>query len=157
MSGVNRVTILGRLGQDPDTRYTQAGEAVVRLSLATSSRYKDKTTGEPREDTEWHRCVCFGRTAEIASQYLAKGRETYVEGRLRTRKWRDEKTGADRYATEIVVDQLTLIGGRPTDAPAGASQPPAAAPSPAPAATRTPPQRPPAGPEPEPWDMDIPF
>lgn len=157
MSGVNKVIVLGRLGQEPEMRYTQGGEAIARLSLATSSRYKDKATGEPREDTEWHRAVCFGRTAEIAGQYLTKGRECYLEGRLKTRKWQDS-TGQDRYTTEIVVEQLTLIGGTsvPQVHPAPAPRPDARAalsqqpPNPAPAPASAPATQPD-------FDDDIPF
>ena len=125
---VNKAIVLGRLGNDPDTRFTQSGDSVTRLSVATSSRWKDKATGEAKEETEWHRCVCFGRTAEIASQYLAKGREVYLEGHLKTRKWTDN-SGIERYTTEIVVDQLTLIGGRTTTDPQAQTQ--AARPTPA--------------------------
>lgn len=160
MAGLNRATILGRLGQDPDVRYTQAGGMVTTLSLATSLNWKDKQTGEPREKTEWHRCVCFDRTAEIAQQYLAKGRQVYVEGRLQTRKWQAQD-GSDRYTTEIIVEQLQLLGERPqngqaatapTGQPAAAgqsapnAQPPAGAPPARPAApppaARTNPQEP---------------
>jgi single-strand DNA-binding protein len=156
MSGVNKATILGRLGQDPDTRYTQTNERVTRLSVATSSRWKDRATGEPREETEWHRCVCFGRTAEIASQYLAKGREVYLEGRLKTRKWQDQG-GIDRYTTEIIVDQLILVGGRANGDSQATAPAPAqpAAQRPTPAGTQTP--APSYGNAPVDFDDDIPF
>ena len=150
---VNKAIVLGRLGNDPDTRFTQSGDSVTRLSVATSSRWKDKATGEAKEETEWHRCVCFGRTAEIASQYLAKGREVYLEGHLKTRKWTDN-SGIERYTTEIVVDQLTLIGGRPiTDTQAQAQ-----AQAPRPAAAKPEPRSPqPQHPSTPDFDDDIPF
>lgn len=145
MAGLNRATILGRLGQDSDVRYTQAGGMITTLSVATSINWKDKQTGEAREKTEWHRCVCFDRTAEIAQQYLAKGRQVYLEGRLQTRKWQaNSADGSDRYTTEIIVEQLQLIGERPHNgqhaaapghAPAPAPQGPAQA-SPGPQAQR---------------------
>lgn len=124
MAGINRAQILGRLGQDPDVRFTQSGEAVTTLSVATSLSWKDKQTGEAKEKTEWHRCVCFGRTAEIARDYLAKGRQVYVEGRLQTRKWQGQD-GQDRYSTEIIVENLQLLGSRPDTAPAPAASKPA--------------------------------
>ena len=129
MAGLNRATILGRLGQDPDVRYTQAGGMITTLSVATSINWKDKQTGEAREKTEWHRCVCFDRTAEIAQQYLAKGRQVYLEGRLQTRKWQAQD-GSDRYTTEIVVEQLQLIGERPQNGQPAAAQGHAPAPAP---------------------------
>ena len=124
MAGINRAQILGRLGQDPDVRFTQSGEAVTTLSVATSMNWKDKQTGEAKEKTEWHRCICFGRTAEIARDYLAKGRQVYVEGRLQTRKWQGQD-GQDRYSTEIIVENLQLLGSRPDTAPAPAASKPA--------------------------------
>jgi single-strand DNA-binding protein len=148
---VNKAIVLGRLGNDPDTRFTQSGDSVTRLSVATSSRWKDKATGEAKEETEWHRCVCFGRTAEIASQYLAKGREVYLEGHLKTRKWTDN-SGIERYTTEIVVDQLTLIGGRPITDPQAQTQ--AARPTPAKPEPRSAQPQHPSTPE---FDDDIPF
>ncbi len=110
MASVNKVIVLGNLGRDPEVRYSTDGAAITNISIATSSKYKDKS-GEMREDTEWHRIVFFGRLAEIAGQYLKKGRSVYVEGRLKTRKWQDQ-SGADRYTTEIVADQMQLLGGR---------------------------------------------
>ena len=150
---VNKAIVLGRLGNDPDTRFTQSGDSVTRLSVATSSRWKDKATGEAKEETEWHRCVCFGRTAEIASQYLAKGREVYLEGHLKTRKWTDN-SGIERYTTEIVVDQLTLIGGRTTIDTQAQTQ--AARPAPAKPEPRSPQPQHPSTPEFDDSD-DIPF
>ncbi|MCL2872368.1 MAG: single-stranded DNA-binding protein [Betaproteobacteria bacterium] len=109
MASVNKVILLGNLGRDPETRYTTDGSAVCNLNIATSDQWKDKG-GEKQERTEWHRVVLFGRTAEIASEYLKKGRSVYIEGRLQTRKWTD-KEGVERYTTEIVGDRMQLIGG----------------------------------------------
>jgi single-strand DNA-binding protein len=120
MAGINRAQILGRLGQDPDVRFTQSGEAMTTLSIATSLSWKDKQTGEAKEKTEWHHCVCFGRTAEIARDYLAKGRQVYVEGRLQTRKWQSQD-GQDRYSTEVICENLQLLGSRPDTAAAPAA------------------------------------
>ncbi|HEX4918784.1 MAG TPA: single-stranded DNA-binding protein [Limnobacter sp.] len=111
MASVNKVILVGNLGKDPDVRYLPDGGAVVNLALATSSNWKDKNTGEKREETEWHRVVMYGRLAEIAGEYCKKGRSIYVEGRLKTRKWQDQQ-GVDRYTTEIVADQMQLLGGR---------------------------------------------
>lgn len=108
MAGVNTVIILGNLGQDPETRYTGKGEAVTHISVATSIVWKDRTSGETKEQTEWHRIVCYRRLAEIARDYLAKGRKVYVEGRLQTRKWQTQD-GQDRWTTEIVAEKLSLI------------------------------------------------
>jgi single-strand DNA-binding protein len=111
MRSLNRVELIGRLGADPDIRHTQAGDAVATLSIATSEQWKDKTTGEPREDTEWHRCVLWRRLAEIAGQYLQKGARVYIAGHLKTRKWTDN-TGQDRYTTEIQTRDLIMLDGR---------------------------------------------
>jgi single-strand DNA-binding protein len=116
MASVNKVILLGNLGRDPEVRYSADGAAIANVSIATTSRYKDKS-GEMKEDTEWHRVVFFGRLAEVVNEYLKKGRPVYVEGRLRTRKWQDQG-GQDRYTTEIVADQMQLLGGR-DGAPAG--------------------------------------
>ena len=110
MASVNKVIILGNLGRDPETRYTTGGDAVTNLNIATSEQWKDKS-GEKQERTEWHRVVLFGRTAEIAGEYLKKGRSVYIEGRLQTRKYTD-KDGVEKYSTEIVADRMQLIGGR---------------------------------------------
>ena len=107
MGSLNRATVLGRLGQDVELRYA-GNTPVCNLSIATSESWKDKGSGEKKERTEWHRCVCWGQTAEIAAKYLAKGREVLVEGRLQTSEW--EKDGIKRYKTEIVVDKLVLLG-----------------------------------------------
>lgn len=111
MSDLNKVQLIGRLGADPETRYSAAGTAVTNLRMATSDRWKDKQTGEDKESTEWHRVVFFGRQAEVAGEYLEKGKQAYIEGKLQTRKWEDDK-GNDRYTTEIVGDKLILLGGR---------------------------------------------
>jgi single-strand DNA-binding protein len=109
MASVNKVILLGNLGRDPETRYTTGGDAVTNLNIATSEQWKDKN-GEKQERTEWHRVVLFGRSAEIAGEYLKKGRSVYIEGRLQTRKYTD-KDGVEKYSTEIVGDRMQLIGG----------------------------------------------
>jgi len=111
MASVNKVILVGNLGKDPETRYAPSGDAITNITLATTDSWKDKATGEKKEATEWHRVVFFGRLAEIAGEYLKKGRSVYVEGRLRTRKWQD-KEGQDRYTTEIVADQMQMLGSR---------------------------------------------
>lgn len=111
MASVNKVILVGNLGKDPDVRYLPDGGAVVNLALATSSNWKDKNTGEKREETEWHRVVIYGRLAEIAGEYCKKGRSVYIEGRLKTRKWQDQ-SGVDKYTTEIIADQMQLLGSR---------------------------------------------
>jgi len=111
MSSINKVILIGRLGNDPEMRYTQDGKAVANISLATSESWKDKQTGEKKEQTEWHRVVFFGRTAEVIGEYLHKGSLIYVEGRLQTRKWQD-KEGNDRYTTEIMGNEMKMLGGR---------------------------------------------
>ena len=113
--GVNKVILIGNVGGDPETRYLPNGNAVTNVTLATSDRWKDKQTGQPQERTEWHRVVFFGKLAEIAGQYLNKGSQIYVEGRLQTRKWQGQD-GQDRYTTEVVVDQggtFQMLGGNP--------------------------------------------
>jgi len=113
--GINKVILVGNLGQDPEVRYTPGGAAVTTISVATSESWKDKNTGQMQEKTEWHRVVFFGRLAEVAGEYLRKGSQVYVEGKLQTRKWQD-KNGQDRYTTEVVVDGfggvLQMLGGR---------------------------------------------
>ena len=111
MAGVNKVIVVGRLGSDPDTRYMPSGSAVTNVSVATSESWKDKETGEKQEKTEWHRVVFFNRLAEIASEYLKKGSQIYVEGRLQTRKWED-KEGNEKWTTEIVANQMQMLGER---------------------------------------------
>jgi len=128
--GVNKVIIVGNLGNDPDTRYMPSGSAVTNLSVATNESWKDKQSGEQKERTEWHKVAMFGRLAEIAAEYLRKGSMVYIEGKLRTRKWQDQQ-GNDRWTTEIVADEMQMLGGRTgSGAPAmGDSGPP---PGPAP-------------------------
>ena len=111
MASVNKVILIGNLGRDPETRYTADGAAVTNITIATSDRWKDKATGEMKEATEWHKVAFFGRLAEIAGEYLKKGRPVYVEGRLRTRKWQD-KDGQDRYTTEVIADNMQMLGSR---------------------------------------------
>ncbi|AFK64359.1 single-strand binding protein [Advenella kashmirensis WT001] len=112
MASVNKVILVGNLGRDPEVRYSPDGAAICNVSIATTSNWKDKNSGERREETEWHRVVFYNRLAEIAGEYLKKGRSVYVEGRLKTRKWQDKDTGADRFSTEIVADQMQMLGGR---------------------------------------------
>ena len=109
--GVNKAIILGSLGQDPDIRYTAGGAAVANISIATNEQWKDKESGEMQERTEWHRVVFFGRLAEIVGEYLRKGSQVYVEGRIQTRKWQD-KEGKDRYTTEIVANEMQMLGSK---------------------------------------------
>src|SRR5512143_565945 len=111
MASVNKVILIGNLGRDPETRYTADGAAITNITIATSDRWKDKASGEMKESTEWHRVAFFGRLAEIAGEYLRKGRPVYVEGRLRTRKWQD-KDGNDKYTTEVVAENMQLLGSR---------------------------------------------
>lgn len=152
--GVNRVILVGNLGQDPETRYTASGQAITSLSLATDESYKDKNTGQLVPRTEWHKVVIFGKLAEIASQYLRKGSKVYLEGRLQTRKWQDQ-AGQDRYTTEIVVDMngaMQMLDGRNEG-----GQP--SAPPTQPTQQRQPRQSPPAQQQPpmDDLDDDIPF
>ena len=116
--GINKCIILGRIGNDPEIRYSASGSAIVNLSVATSEQWKDKQTGEKKEQTEWHRVVIFGKLAEIAGEYLRKGSQVYIEGQLRTRKWTDSN-GVDKYTTEIVIPQIggvmQMLGGRRDD------------------------------------------
>ncbi|MEZ5653403.1 MAG: single-stranded DNA-binding protein [Burkholderiaceae bacterium] len=111
MASINKVILVGNLGRDPETRYSPNGAAICNVTIATSRQWKDKTTNERREETEWHRVVFYNRLAEIAGEYLRKGRSVYVEGRLQTRKWQD-KDGQDRWTTEIIADQMQMLGGR---------------------------------------------
>ncbi|WP_154223832.1 single-stranded DNA-binding protein [Marinicella rhabdoformis] len=108
--GINKVIIVGNLGNDPEVRYTPGGAAVTTISLATTENWKDKE-GNRQEKTEWHRVVFFGRLAEIAGEYLKKGRQVYIEGKLRTNKWKDQ-SGADRYTTEILANEMQMLGGQ---------------------------------------------
>ncbi|MCM2320089.1 single-strand DNA-binding protein [Pseudomonas linyingensis] len=164
--GVNKVILVGNVGGDPETRYLPNGNAVTNITLATSDSWKDKQTGQLQERTEWHRVVFFGKVAEIAGEYLRKGSQVYVEGRLQTRKWQGQD-GQDRYTTEIVVDmggQMQLLGGRGgnagDDAPR-APRPPREPQQQAPRESRPAPQQQPAAQQPAPdydsFDDDIPF
>ena len=112
MASVNKVILVGNLGRDPEMRTFPSGDQVANVTLATTDKWKDRQTGEPKEHTEWHRLVFNGRLAEIAGQYLRKGSQIYVEGSIRTRKWQDQATGQDRYSTEIRVDQMQMLGSR---------------------------------------------
>ncbi len=109
--GINKVILVGNLGADPETRYTPNGSAVTNIRLATTDSWRDRQSGEKQEKTEWHRVVFFSRLAEIAGEYLRKGSQVYVEGRLQTRKWQDQG-GQDRYTTEIVANEMQMLGGR---------------------------------------------
>ncbi|HJD43773.1 MAG TPA: single-stranded DNA-binding protein [Candidatus Paenalcaligenes intestinipullorum] len=108
---VNKVILIGNLGRDPEVRYGAEGNAMCNISLATTYSWRDRNSGDRKEETEWHRVVFFGRLAEIVGEYLSKGRSIYVEGRLRTRKWTDQ-SGQERYTTEIVAEQMQMLGGR---------------------------------------------
>ncbi len=116
--GINKVILVGNLGADPDTRYMPSGKAVTNIRVATSESWKDKQTGDTQERTEWHSIVMYDKLGEIAAEYLRKGSQVYIEGKLRTRKWQD-KEGKDRYTTEIIADQMQMLGSR-----AGAGGPP---------------------------------
>jgi single-strand DNA-binding protein len=149
--GINKVILIGNLGADPEIRYTPAGEAVATLRLATSESWKDKQTGETQERTEWHRVVLFGRLAEIAGEYLKKGRQVYIEGSLRTRKWQGQD-GQERYTTEIVAREMYLLGSRSEETATKEENPSPVRPAPKPSS--------PAKPMPEEEsfeDDDIPF
>ena len=143
--GVNKVILVGNLGADPEVRYTAAGNAVTTVSVATTDSWKDKQSGERQERTEWHRVVFFSRLAEIAGEYLRKGSQIYVEGRIQTRKWQD-KDGNDRYTTEIVGNEMQMLGSR-----SGSGAPADSAPSKAPAPASAP------APVSDDLDDDIPF
>jgi single-strand DNA-binding protein len=160
MASVNKVILVGNLGRDPEMRTFPSGDQVANVTLATTDKWRDKQSGEPREHTEWHRLVFNGKLAEIAGQYLRKGSQIYVEGSIRTRKWQGQD-GQDRYSTEIRVDQMQMLGSRQgAGAPAGdeggygggydapsrpAARPPAARPAAAPAPRAAEPARPDAG------------
>ena len=113
MASINKVTLVGNLGQDPEVKYMPSGGAITNISIATTDKWKDKSSGEQQEKTEWHRVVFFNRLAEIAGEYLRKGSQVYIEGSLRTQKWQD-KSGNDRYTTEIVAKEMQMLGGRPS-------------------------------------------
>jgi single-strand DNA-binding protein len=146
MAAINKVILIGNLGKDPEVRYTPNGNAICNVSVATTRTWKDKTSGDKQEETEWHRVVFYDRLAEIAGEYLKKGRPIYVEGRLKTRKWQN-KEGQDVYTTEIIANEMQMLGGRegmgggdegggggnynsrPASAPAPASRPAASKPA----------------------------
>jgi single-strand DNA-binding protein len=155
MKGINKVILIGNLGQDPEIRYTSGGMAIATLSLATSESWRDKQTGEQKERTEWHRVVLVGKLAEVAGQYLKKGSQVYVEGKLQTRKWQDQ-SGQDRYTTEVQVDSFTgvlqMLGGKPQQ---GSSQKAQSQPPARPAATTSAGQQ--SNEPPFDYDDDLPF
>ncbi|EAR0120319.1 single-stranded DNA-binding protein [Salmonella enterica] len=155
--GVNKVILVGNLGQDPEVRYMPNGGAVANITLATSESWRDKQTGEMKELTEWHRVVLFGKLAEVAGEYLRKGSQVYIEGQLRTRKWTDQ-AGVEKYTTEVVVNvggTMQMLGGRPQNASQPGNQPQAGQQfSGQPQATGTAAA---PGNEPPPFDDDIPF
>lgn len=128
MSDLNKVMIIGRLGADPDLKYMPSGKGVANIRVATSERWKDRQTGDTKERTEWHSVVAYDKLAEIMAEYLRKGSQVYIEGKLQTRKWQD-KEGKDRYTTEIIAQQLQMLGGKPqgerqeTSRPQQSSQP----------------------------------
>jgi len=120
MAGVNKVILIGNLGRDPEISYTPAGLAIAKFSIATSDTWKDKATGDKREKTEWHRVVVFGKLAEICGEYLVKGKQVFIEGRLQTSSW--EKDGIKRYSTDIIASEMRMLGSKNDyNAPAGAS------------------------------------
>ena len=131
--GVNKVILVGNLGSDPEVRYTPNGDAVATINVATTESWKDKQSGEKQERTEWHRVVMFRRLGEIAGEYLKKGSQVYLEGKLQTRKWQD-KSGNDRYTTEIVASEMQMLGGRGGTTDYASQSAPASAPAPAPQA-----------------------
>jgi single-strand DNA-binding protein len=165
MASVNKVILIGNLGKDPDVRYMPSGKAVANVTIATNESWKDRNTGEKQERTEWHNVVFYSPLAEIVGQYLRKGSSVFVEGRLQTRKWQDKASGQDRYTTEIIANEMKMLGGRsgaggsapfPGEGPEMDSTP---APRPPqgqaqPPARPTPPQ---SGPDNGGFDDDIPF
>jgi single-strand DNA-binding protein len=157
--GVNKVILVGNLGADPEVRYMPNGNAVANVSIATSETWKDKQTGEPREQTEWHRVVFFRRLAEIAGEYLKKGSKVYVEGRLQTRKWQGQD-GQDRYTTEIIADQMQMLDSRGGGEANFSGNTAAFSPAPSPSQAEQPaaqPQQPASSAPPDDFDDDIPF
>jgi len=140
MASVNKVILVGNLGKDPEVRYMPSGSAICSVTIATSRQWKDKTSGEKQEETEWHRVTFFDRMAEIAGEYLKKGRSVYVEGRLKTRKYTD-KDGVEKYTTEIHALDMQMLGGREGMGGGAGGDEPASAPAP----RSAPPPRPPAG------------
>ncbi len=110
--GINKVILVGNLGRDPETRYTPSGSAITNITVATSESWKDKQTGDQQERTEWHRVTFFGRLAEVASEYLKKGEQVYIEGKIRTDKYQDKETGQDKYSTSIIANEMQMLGSR---------------------------------------------
>ena len=158
--GVNKVILLGNLGADPETRYTASGSAVTNIRLATADSWRDKQSGERQERTEWHRVVFFSRLAEIAAEYLRKGSQCYIEGRIQTRKWQGQD-GQDRYTTEIVASDMQMVGSRGGSGGGGAPPPrgrdeDSSSAWPAGGSAGSPPAAPRSGP-PDDFDDDIPF
>ena len=151
--GINKVILVGHLGKDPETKYMPSGGAVTNVTIATSESWKDKTSGEKQEKTEWHRVVFFNKLAEIAGEYLKKGSQVYVEGSLRTRKWQN-KEGVDQYTTEIVANEMQMLGGKPGSG-AGGGDYSQASPGRS-SGQQSSPQAQPAGMD-VPFDDDIPF
>ncbi|HMM84611.1 MAG: single-stranded DNA-binding protein [Gammaproteobacteria bacterium] len=156
MASVNKVILIGNLGKDPEVRYTPSGAAVCNLRIATTRNWKNRDSGERQEETEWHSVVLYDRQAEVAGEYLRKGRPVYIEGRLKTRKWQD-KDGNDRYTTEIVAETMQLLGGREGMGGDDAGGAAAAAPRSAPAARPTPKPAPKSSTGFDDMDDDIPF
>lgn len=154
--GVNKVTILGNLGNDPDTRYTAQGSAITNLSVATDESYKDKNTGQMVPKTEWHRVVLFNRLAEIAKEYLRKGSKVYLEGRLQTRKWQNQN-GQDQYTTEIIGNEMQMLDGKLEGAQQNQAQQTPVQRYQQSAQQHMPAQQPPANPAPPMEYEDIPF
>lgn len=164
MASVNKVILIGNLGKDPEVRYMPSGKAVANVSIATTDSWKDRTTGEKQERTEWHNLAFYSPLAEIVGQYLRKGSSVFVEGRLQTRKWQDKTTGQDRYMTEIVVNEMKMLGGKSDRSggsaafgPESAEEGYAPAPKPQNAAPARTPSPPPSGPDHNGFDDDIPF
>ena len=122
MAGVNKVILVGNLGRDPEVRYTQGGTPVANFTLATTERWNDAASGERKEKTEWHRIVLWGKQAELAGEYLRKGKQVYIEGSLQTREWTDRE-GVKKYTTEVRGRNFQMLGSRPSDAPAPTAQP----------------------------------
>lgn len=123
MASLNKVLLIGNLGRDPELRYMANGEAVANFSIATTESWKDNQTGQKQEKTEWHNIVMYRKLAEIAGQYLKKGSSVYLEGRLQTRKWQDKQTNADRYTTEVIADEMKMLGSKGGESHAEAPEP----------------------------------
>jgi len=164
MASVNKVILIGNLGRDPEVRYAPSGSAICNVAIATSRNWKDKTSGERQEETEWHRVVFYDRLAEIAGEYLKKGKSVYIEGRLKTRKWTD-KDGVEKYTTEVIAQEMTMLGGREGGAGGGGDEGGYEPRAEAPRRAAPPPRAPAPAPRPAPksstgfddMDDDIPF